>query len=156
MLNKTVIGDASWVHHYQPESKRASVETSQFTVNHKDWSLRLRHHSQGVMMVHFQKCDESVNSALYHEVLLKLRDAVHRKHPANWQDGYCFIMTMPDPIQSKQPRRDFKNCGGTWFHFVSMCFSYKVIHTILETQLTDILLSGCKKGKKVKLPLYCT
>jgi histone-lysine N-methyltransferase SETMAR len=28
---------------------------------------------------------------------------------ANWQEGYCFIMTVPDPIQSEQPRREFKN-----------------------------------------------
>jgi hypothetical protein len=26
MLNRIVIGDESWVHHYQPESKRASVQ----------------------------------------------------------------------------------------------------------------------------------
>jgi hypothetical protein len=25
---------------------------------------------------------------------------------ANWQEGYCFIITMPDPIQPKQPRRE--------------------------------------------------
>jgi hypothetical protein len=28
---------------------------------------------------------------------------------ANWQEGYCFIMTMPDPIQPEQHRREFKN-----------------------------------------------
>jgi hypothetical protein len=31
---------------------------------------------------------------------------------ANWQEGYCFIMTMPDFIQLKQPRREFKNYSG--------------------------------------------
>jgi hypothetical protein len=29
---------------------------------------------------------------------------------ANWQEGYCFIMKMPDPIQ---PRRDFKTTMGS-------------------------------------------
>jgi hypothetical protein len=28
---------------------------------------------------------------------------------ANWQEGYGFIMTVPDPIKPKQPRREFKN-----------------------------------------------
>jgi hypothetical protein len=27
---------------------------------------------------------------------------------ANWQDGNCFIMAMPDPIQSQQPTREFQ------------------------------------------------
>jgi hypothetical protein len=31
---------------------------------------------------------------------------------ANWQEGYCFIMSMPDPIRPEQPRRKFKNYSG--------------------------------------------
>jgi hypothetical protein len=31
---------------------------------------------------------------------------------ADWQEGCCFIMTMPDPIQPEQPRREFRNCSG--------------------------------------------
>jgi hypothetical protein len=27
----------------------------------------------------------------------------------NWQEGYCFIMTVPDPIQPEQPRRELEN-----------------------------------------------
>jgi hypothetical protein len=33
---------------------------------------------------------------------------------ANGQEGYCFIMTVPDPIQSEQPRREFKNYNGNF------------------------------------------
>jgi hypothetical protein len=29
----------------------------------------------------------------------------------NWQEGYCFIMRMPDPIQPEQTREEFKNYG---------------------------------------------
>jgi hypothetical protein len=60
--------------------------------------------SQGVLLAHFQKCGENVNSASYHEVLLKLQDV-----QANWQEGHCFIMTMPDPMQPEQPRKGFKS-----------------------------------------------
>jgi hypothetical protein len=56
-----------------------------------------------------------MNSASYCEVLLKLRDAIRKKHPANWQEEYCFIMTMPDPIQPEQPRREFKKYSGKFF-----------------------------------------
>jgi hypothetical protein len=37
--------------------------------------------SQGVLLAHFQKRGENVNSASYCEVLLKLRDAVRGKRP---------------------------------------------------------------------------
>jgi hypothetical protein len=34
----------------------------------------------------------------------------------NWQEGYCFIMTMPDPIQPEQPRKEFRNCSGNFLN----------------------------------------
>jgi hypothetical protein len=47
MLNRIVTGDESWMHHYQPESKRASVQwkhpispsrsTKKFKVNAIGW-----------------------------------------------------------------------------------------------------------------------
>jgi hypothetical protein len=70
--------------------------------------------SQGVLLAHFQKRDETVNSASYFEVLLKLWDAENIQ--ANWQEGYCFFMTMPDPIQREQPRRGFKNYSGNFLN----------------------------------------
>jgi hypothetical protein len=55
--------------------------------------------SQGVLLAHFQKRGENVNSASDCGVVLKLRDA-----QANWQERYeyCFIMTMRDSLQSEQ------------------------------------------------------
>jgi hypothetical protein len=35
---------------------------------------------------------------------------------ASWQEGYCFIMTMPDSIQPEQPRRKFMNYSGNFFN----------------------------------------
>jgi hypothetical protein len=34
----------------------------------------------------------------------------------NWQEVYYFIMKMPDPIQPKQPRRQFKNYSGNFLN----------------------------------------
>jgi hypothetical protein len=34
----------------------------------------------------------------------------------NWQEGYCFIMTMPDPILPEQPRREFKIYSGNFLN----------------------------------------
>jgi hypothetical protein len=35
---------------------------------------------------------------------------------AKWQDEYCRIMTIPDPIRPKQPRREFKNYNGNFLN----------------------------------------
>jgi hypothetical protein len=69
--------------------------------------------SQGVLLAH----GENVNSASYCEVLLKLRDAIGRKRPGQLARGYYFMMTMPDPIQPEQLRREFKNYNGNLLHF---------------------------------------
>jgi hypothetical protein len=73
--------------------------------------------SLGVQLANFQKWGENVNSESYCEVLLKFWDAIHTKCPGQLAaKGYCFIMTMPDPIQPEQPRREFKNCSGNFLN----------------------------------------
>jgi hypothetical protein len=62
---------------------------------------------------------------------MQFAENVHALH-ANLQEGYCFIMTMPDPIQPEQSRREFKNYSGnflnirltarTWPLVISICF----------------------------------
>jgi hypothetical protein len=75
-----------------------AMETSHLTFNHKARSLILRHqlgkvmfnvfwNSLGVLLTHFQKSGENVNSASYGEVLLKLRDAIRRKFPGQLARG---------------------------------------------------------------------
>jgi hypothetical protein len=46
--------------------------------------------SQEVLLAHFQKHGENMNSASHCEVLFA------ENIQANWQEGYCFIMTIPD------------------------------------------------------------
>jgi hypothetical protein len=35
---------------------------------------------------------------------------------ARWEEGYCYFMIMPDPIQPEQPRREFSNYSGNFFN----------------------------------------
>jgi hypothetical protein len=89
MLNRIVTGDESWVHHYQPESKRTSMQLKhpsspqikkiKLTPSAGKVMLTVFQDNQGVLLAHFQKRGENLNSASYCEVLLKLRDSVHRK-----------------------------------------------------------------------------
>jgi hypothetical protein len=109
MLNR----DESWVHHYQPETKHAPMqwEKIQFAFNQK---FEVTRSAGKVMFANFQKHGENMNSASYCEVLLKLRDEIRRKHPSQ-PARYC-IMTMPDPIQSEQQTREFRNHSGNFLN----------------------------------------
>jgi histone-lysine N-methyltransferase SETMAR len=54
-----------------------------------------------VLLSHFQKCGENVNSALYCEVLLKIRDAIQRKHPGQLARG---VLLHHDNARLHTPR----------------------------------------------------
>jgi hypothetical protein len=34
----------------------------------------------------------------------------------NWEEGHCFIMTMPDPIETEKPKRELKNYSGNFMN----------------------------------------
>jgi hypothetical protein len=152
MLNRIVTGDESWVHHYQPKSKHASVEwkhpsspsARKFKVMPSAGKVMLTVFldSRVILLAHFQKHGENMNSSSYYEVLMKLQDAIHRKHPYQLARGYC-IMTMPDPIQPKQPRREFRNYSG---NILIVCFT-----TWTWPLVTTICLVHKKEKKKKSL-----
>jgi hypothetical protein len=91
MLNRIVTGDELWVHHYQPKSNCASMKwkhpssppVKKFNVTQSTGKVMLTvsWDSQGVLLAHFQKHGENVNSASYCEGLLKLQEAFPRKLP---------------------------------------------------------------------------
>jgi hypothetical protein len=123
MLNRIVTGDESWMHHYQPESMRASMQckypcsatTKKFKVTPSAGKVMLTGFwdSRGELLAHFQKRGENANSASYCEVLLKLWDAIRRNVQAKWQEGYCFILPMPDPHSPSNPGRNSRATVGT-------------------------------------------
>jgi hypothetical protein len=91
MFNRIVTGDQSCEHHYQPESKRASVQlkhpSSPFRSN-KNFNvtssaekvmLIVFWNSHGVLLAHFEKRGENVNCASYCKFLLRLLDGIRRK-----------------------------------------------------------------------------
>jgi hypothetical protein len=87
----------------------SSPSTKKFKVSARKVMFTVFYDSQGVILAYFQKLGENVNPASHCEVLLKLRDSIRRNCSDLLQEEYCFIMTMPDPIQPEQPRREFEN-----------------------------------------------
>jgi histone-lysine N-methyltransferase SETMAR len=100
MLNRIFTGDESWVHHYKPDSKCASVEwkypsspsvkTFKVTPSAGKVMVTVFWDSQRVLLAYFQKRGENVNSASYCKVLLKLGDAIRRKPPG--QLASCVLL----------------------------------------------------------------
>jgi hypothetical protein len=116
MLNRTDTGNESWVHHYQAESNCASMQwenpssqsTKKFKVTPSAGKVMLTvfWDSRQVLLAHFQKCGENVNSASYCEVLLKLCDAVCRKRPRELARGVLLHhdKARPHSAQASQQR----------------------------------------------------
>jgi hypothetical protein len=62
--------------------------------------------SQGMLFAHFQKRGKNGNSASYCEVLLKLQDAIRRKHPGQLARGILLHhdSARPHTAQATQER----------------------------------------------------
>jgi hypothetical protein len=77
------------------KSRFSAMETPKFTFNQKvkvapsagKVMFTVFWDSQGVLIGHFQKRGENVNSASYCEVLLKLWDTIRRKRPSQLARG---------------------------------------------------------------------
>jgi hypothetical protein len=73
-----------WKHPSSPSLKQFKVKS---TPSAGKVMLTVFWDSQGVLLAHFQKCGENVNSASYCDILLKLRDAIRRKRPGQVARG---------------------------------------------------------------------
>jgi hypothetical protein len=116
ILNRTVTGNKSWLHHYQPKSKCASVQwkypslpsAKKFKVMPFAGKVMLSIFldPQGVMLASFQKHGENMNPASYCEVLLKLWDAIRRICPGQLARGVLLHLdnARPHTVQATQER----------------------------------------------------
>jgi hypothetical protein len=105
------LASLQWKHHRSPSTKKFKV-----TPSARNAMLTVFWDSQGELLAHFQRLGENMDSASYCEVLLKLLDAVRRKHPGQLTGGVLLHNAMPDHIQTEQPRRKFKNYSGNFLN----------------------------------------
>jgi hypothetical protein len=100
-----------WKHPSSPSTRKFKAMPSAWKV-----MLTVFWDSQGVLLAHFQKRRENVNSASYCEVLLKRQDAICRTHPGQLARGVQLHRDNARPYTTEQPRRDFKNYGGNFLN----------------------------------------
>lgn len=90
-MNCIVTGDESWAHHYEPETKRQSMQWHHIgSPSPKKFKLApsagkvmitVFWDVHGVLLVEYLPKGETVNSARYQETLRKLAVAIRRKRP---------------------------------------------------------------------------
>jgi hypothetical protein len=87
MLSRIVTGEEFWVHHYEPEMKRASMQRKKpASPAHKKFKVTpsagkvtmLFSDCQGILLSEFQQRDHTVTSALYCMILMKLRATIRQ------------------------------------------------------------------------------
>jgi hypothetical protein len=142
MLNGFVTGDESRMHHYQPELKCASMQwkhpssnsTKKFKVTSRPSAgnvmLTVFWDSQEILLAHCQKRDKIRivyrSEKFYWSFGMQFAGNVH----VNWQEGHCFVMTMPDTIQSERPRTEFKNYSGDFLNIRLTALTWPLVTSI--------------------------
>src|SRR6476619_7374733 len=90
-MNSIVTGDESWAHHYEPETKRQSMQWHHLgSLSLKKFKLSpsagkvmitVFWDSHSVLLLDFLPKGETINSARYQETLKKLARSIRRKRP---------------------------------------------------------------------------
>jgi hypothetical protein len=80
MLARVVTGDESWVHHYQPETKHASVQWKHPVSPSPPPPKKIWDH-KGILLTAFQPQGQTVNADFYCNILRKLHKGILRKWP---------------------------------------------------------------------------
>ena len=101
MLSRIVTGDETWVHYFQPESKRASMQWKHpFSPIAKKFKVVL---SVGklmatvfwdcykILLLHFQEREEHVTATSYCTVLRELRQEIRKKRPGLLRQGVLLL-----------------------------------------------------------------
>jgi histone-lysine N-methyltransferase SETMAR len=121
MLERIVTGDETWVHHYQPESKQASMQWK-----HKDsptptkfkvvpsagkvmatmfWDMK------GVLLVEYQEHGRTVTAASYCSLLERLKAAIKNKRPGLLTRGVLLLHDNARPHTARLTLEAINNLG---------------------------------------------
>jgi len=112
MLSRIVTGDESWVHHYEPKTKRAAMQwIHPVSPAHKKFKvtpsagkvmLTVFWDCHGVLLTEFQQRGHTVMSASYCTILTKLRAAIRRKRPGLLTKGVLLLHDNARPHSANQ------------------------------------------------------
>jgi hypothetical protein len=127
-LQQLVIGDETWVHHYDPEYKRHSIEychkASPVPKKHKTKAsagkimLTLFLHSEDVVLNYFLEQGARVNSENYTDMLKYLSKSVTRRGA---ETDVCFNKTISRPQTSATTTDAFAHLGFTVLPHLAYC-----------------------------------
>ena len=123
-LDRIITGDEVWVHHYEPESKRQSMEwkhqqspsKKQFKTQPSAGKLMFTvfWDSQIPVLEHYQERGTTINSARYSEMLTdRLKSAIRSKRRGLLSKGCCTKMPV-HILLSTLLKRSRNSCLKKW------------------------------------------
>ena len=130
-LQRIVTGDETWVYHFEPESKKASMEWRHLTsprlkkFKSQQSAVKLMMtvfwDSVGVILVDFMSKGATINSDVYIDTLKKLKARIRRVRPA-WKclRFYCNMTTLGLTPASKLVRSSAP-LAGQQFYIPHIC-----------------------------------
>lgn len=122
-LKRIVTGDETWVHHYEPESKRRSMEwRHSYSPRKKKFKSQpsagkvmatVFWDYQGVILVDFMPKGTTINSDAYIATLNKLKNRLRRCRPNLNMDGVLLQHDNARPHTSLRTRQEITRHGWT-------------------------------------------
>jgi len=102
ILSWIVTGGESWMHHYESETMRASMQWKhsasplhkkfKVTLSARKVMLTVLWDCQGLLLTEFKQSDHTVTSASYCTILTKLRAAIRPKRPGHLTKGMLLLI----------------------------------------------------------------
>lgn len=122
-LARIVTGDETWLHHFEPETKRQSMEW-----HHKDSPRKKKFKSapsagkvmasvfwdsEGVLLVDIMEPGTTINSTAYVATLKKLQGRLRRVRPHRQNEDVLLLHDNARPHVSRQTTGDIRKLGWT-------------------------------------------
>lgn len=122
-LLRIVTGDESWFHHFEPETKRQSMEWHHLHSPSKKKAKTVPSaakvmgtvfwDAEGLILAEFLERGQTITAARYVQTLHKLRRALRDKRPDETSTS-CMTTLAPTPLASH--RKQLQRLGGKFFH----------------------------------------
>ena len=122
-FQRLITGDETWIHHYEPESKRQSMEwrhtsspqPKKFKAQKSAGKIMATvfWDAQGVILVDFLPKGETINSEAYIQTLTRLRARIQRVRPNMPIDNVLLLHDNARPHTSIRTRETIASFGWT-------------------------------------------
>lgn len=121
--NQLVTGDETYIHHYEPETKRQSMQWLESGSAPPKKAIRKLSAKKvmalvfwdniGVLLIKYFRKGQTMTGAVYAELLQKLRNAIQKKRKGMWRKGVFLLHDNAPSHTSKMSKKAITELGFT-------------------------------------------